>query len=106
MVSPAHSWNSWEIWRVFLSHATLGSGAAIRACVARNPTFPPYSRSHFLAILGRSWFGLLIAGRVGAVLAGMRVNEEIHAIEAIFSLDSFKILMCLVSWPVLWLCPC
>jgi phospholipid/cholesterol/gamma-HCH transport system permease protein len=64
----------------------------------------------FFAELGPLLAGLLVAGRVGAgigaQLAGMRVNEEMDAIET-FSLDSFtvlvvpRILACVIALPIL-----
>jgi len=64
----------------------------------------------FFAELGPLLAGLLVAGRVGAgigaQLAGMRVNEEIDAIET-FSFDSFTVLViprivaCVIALPIL-----
>jgi phospholipid/cholesterol/gamma-HCH transport system permease protein len=64
----------------------------------------------FFAELGPLLAGLLAAGRVGAgigaQLAGMRVNEEIDAIET-FSFDSFtvlvvpRVLACVIALPIL-----
>ncbi len=71
---------------------------------------PTVQSLSFFSDIGPLVVGLLVAGRVGAgiaaELAGMRVNEEIDAIEA-FSLDSFKLLVvprilaCLVALPIL-----
>jgi phospholipid/cholesterol/gamma-HCH transport system permease protein len=71
---------------------------------------PTVQSLSFFSEVGPLVVGLLIAGRVGAgigaELAGMRVNEEIDAIEA-FSIDSFKLLVvprilaCIVALPLL-----
>jgi phospholipid/cholesterol/gamma-HCH transport system permease protein len=71
---------------------------------------PTVQSLSFFSEIGPLVVGLLIAGRVGAgigaQLAGMRVNEEIDAIET-FSIDSFKLLVvprlvaCIVALPVL-----
>jgi phospholipid/cholesterol/gamma-HCH transport system permease protein len=71
---------------------------------------PTVQSLSFFSDIGPLVVGLLIAGRVGAgigaELAGMRVNEEIDAIE-VFSIDSFKILVvprilaCIVALPLL-----
>ena len=71
---------------------------------------PSVQSLSFFSEIGPLVVGLLIAGRVGAgigaELAGMRVNEEIDAIEAI-SIDSFKILVvprilaCIFALPLL-----
>jgi phospholipid/cholesterol/gamma-HCH transport system permease protein len=71
---------------------------------------PTVQSLSFFSDIGPLVVGLLIAGRVGAgigaELAGMRVNEEIDAIEC-FSIDSFKLLVvprilaCIVALPLL-----
>jgi phospholipid/cholesterol/gamma-HCH transport system permease protein len=71
---------------------------------------PTVQSLSFFSDIGPLVVGLLVAGRVGAgiaaQLAGMRVNEEIDAVEA-FSLDSFKLLVvprilaCIVALPLL-----
>jgi phospholipid/cholesterol/gamma-HCH transport system permease protein len=71
---------------------------------------PTVQSLSFFSDIGPLVVGLLIAGRVGAgigaELAGMRVNEEIDAIEAI-SIDSFKLLVvprilaCILALPLL-----
>ena len=71
---------------------------------------PTVQSLSFFSDIGPLIVGLLVAGRVGAgiaaKLAGMRVNDEIDAIEA-FSLDSFKLLVvprilaCIVALPIL-----
>ena len=71
---------------------------------------PTVQSLSFFNEIGPLVAGLLVAGRVGAgigaELAGMRVNEEIDAIEAL-SVDSFKLLVipriiaCVVALPIL-----
>lgn len=71
---------------------------------------PTVQSLSFFSDIGPLIVGLLVAGRVGAgiaaELAGMRVNEEIDAIE-VFSIDSFKLLVvprilaCIVAVPIL-----
>ncbi len=71
---------------------------------------PTVQSLSFFNEIGPLVAGLLVAGRVGAgigaELAGMRVNEEIDAIE-VLSVDSFKLLVipriiaCILALPIL-----
>jgi phospholipid/cholesterol/gamma-HCH transport system permease protein len=81
---------------------TFGAGAMI----------PTVQALAFFVEIGPLVAGLLLAGRVGsgigAVLANMRVTEQIDAIESL-SIDSFKslvvprVLACVVALPLLTL---
>src|SRR5580704_2659633 len=81
---------------------TFGAGAMI----------PTVQALAFFVEIGPLFAGLLLAGRVGsgigAVLANMRVTEQIDAVESL-SIDSFKLLVvprvlaCVVALPLLTL---